>query len=76
MSEQETEKRDYPGTPTTSAAALFVIGLVLLVVGAAIAAGGGDGESFGAVILGIGGIFTTIGMIAKGVEIGIRNARD
>ncbi|MDP9144204.1 MAG: hypothetical protein M3N43_05850 [Actinomycetota bacterium] len=71
-----SEQSQYPGPQTSSPAVWLILGVAFAGIGAAVMAGGDEAQAFGAVIAVVGGILLTLGIIAKGVEIGIRSARD
>lgn len=80
MSEQENEPwpdgRDRLRMAPASAFSWILVGALLAFFGGAVASGDDDSEMVGAIIAAVGGLLLTIGAIAKGVEIGIRSARD
>lgn len=60
----------------TDLGGLFVAGILIGLVGAAIMAAGGDGFAWGLIVVSIGGLLLEIGVIAAGVSIGNRNSDD
>lgn len=68
------ETKRYPGTPNSSPGLWLALGTVIGFIGGVIAGGGSEGV--GVLVASIGGALFAIGIIAKGVEVGIRNARD
>lgn len=67
---------DYPGFPSSTPTHWLGAGAALTALGGSIAAGASGGEGVGIVIASVGGVILAVGAVAKGVEVGIRNARD
>lgn len=76
--ETETVERPrYPGNPNSSPGLWLALGTLLGFFGAMMAVGGNVGVAVvGTILASVGGALFLIGAVAKGVEVGIRNARD
>lgn len=70
-----SDERGYPGFPSSTPAHWLGGGIGLSALGGVIATASG-GEAVGIVIASVGGVILAVGAVAKGVEVGIRNARD
>lgn len=66
---------DYPGFPSSTPTHWLGAGAALSALGGGIATTP-NGEGVGVVLVAIGGTVLLVGAVAKGVEVGIRNARD